>query len=148
LFFYLAISGFIIYFALQSTFMIKFNTTYFVLTCWLFFVELLIGRYLHDAFVRPYGGDFLVVILIYCFVKTWIDTPVVKTTIGVLLFAYVVEISQYFHLVNLLGWQSSYAARLLMGTSFSFIDLLTYTLGVLFIIVAEKLLNHEQSIAA
>jgi DNA integrity scanning protein DisA with diadenylate cyclase activity len=101
---------------------------------------------LHDAFIRPYGGDFLVVILIYCFVKTWIDTPVVKTALGVLVFAYLVEVSQYFHLVNLLGWQNSGTARMLMGTSFSFIDLLTYTLGVGFIIIAEKILNHEQPI--
>jgi DNA integrity scanning protein DisA with diadenylate cyclase activity len=123
--------------------MIKFSTSYFMLTAWLFFIELLIGRYLHDAFIRPYGGDFLVVILIYCFIKTFADTPVVKTALGVLVFAYLVEVSQYFHLVKLLGWQNSKAACLLMGTSFSFIDLLTYTLGVLFIITAEKLLNHE-----
>lgn len=128
--------------------MIGFSTPYFMLTAWLFFIELLIGRYLHDAFIRPYGGDFLVVILIYCFVKTFINTPVTKTALGVLIFAYLVEISQYFHLVNLLGWKNSKAACLLMGTSFSFIDLLTYTLGVLFIIVAEKTLNHEQPITS
>ncbi|NNU34841.1 DUF2809 domain-containing protein [Mucilaginibacter sp. S1162] len=124
--------------------MIQFSTSYFMLTGWLFFIELLIGRYLHDAFIRPYGGDFLVVILIYCFVKTFINTPVIKTALGVLVFAYPVELTQYFHLVNLLGWQNSKTACLLMGTSFSFIDLLTYTLGVLFIIAAEKLLNNEQ----
>jgi DNA integrity scanning protein DisA with diadenylate cyclase activity len=126
--------------------MIKFSTPYFVLTCWLFFIELLIGRYLHDAFIRPYGGDFLVVILMYCFAKTWVNTPVVKTAIGVLVFAYLVEVSQYFQLVNLLGWDSSATARMLMGTSFSFIDLATYTLGVLFIIIAEKLFNHGQPV--
>ncbi len=103
---------------------------------------------MNDAFVRPYGGDFLVVILIYCFVKTWVNIPAIKTALGVLVFAYLVEVSQYYHLVNLLGWNGSATARMLMGTSFSFIDLLTYTLGVLFIIAAEKLLNHEQSIAA
>jgi hypothetical protein len=128
--------------------MIKFNTNYFVLACWLFFIELLIGRYLNDAFIRPYGGDFLVVILIYCFVKIWFDIPVIKTAIGVLVFSYLVEVSQYFHLVNLLGRESSGTARMLMGTSFSFIDLLTYSLGVVFIIIAEKLLNHEQPATA
>lgn len=124
--------------------MVRFSTSYFMLTGWLLFIELLIGRYLHDAFIRPYGGDFLVVILIYCFVKTFINTPVIKTALGVLVFAYLVELTQYFHLVNLLGWQNSKTTCLLMGTSFSFIDLLTYTLGVLFIIAAEKLLNNEQ----
>lgn len=128
--------------------MTRFSTTYFVLTCWLFFIELLIGRYLDDDFIRPYGGDFLVVILIYCFVKTWVDTPVLETALGVLIFSYLIELSQYFHLVNLLGWQGSYAARLLMGTSFSLIDLLIYSLGALFIIIAEKILNHEQPATA
>jgi hypothetical protein len=138
---------FIIYFVFQSTFnVIKFNITYFIFTCCLFFTELLIGRYLNDTFIRPYGGDFLVVILIYCFIKTWFNTNIIKTALIVLVFAYLVEISQYFHLVNLLGWQHSRTARMMLGTSFSFIDLLTYTLGVLSIIMIEKLSSHEQQI--
>jgi len=94
---------------------------------------------MHDMIIRPYGGDFLVVILIYCFVRSFINTAAVPTAIAVLLFAYAVEISQYFHLVNVLGLERSSLAKALLGTSFSFIDLLMYTLGTITILVVEHL---------
>jgi len=105
----------------------------------LFAIEFIIGADFHDTIIRPYGGDFLVVILIYCFVKSFITTPVVSTALGVLLFSYLVEISQYFHLVSLLGMQHSKLAKIMLGTSFSFTDLLAYTLGIGLVIVIENL---------
>jgi len=128
----------IFYFVKQSTFM-KFNSSYFILFALLLIVELLIGIYLHDALVRPYGGDFLVVILIYCFIKSFLDTSVIKTAIGVLAFSYAVEISQYFHLIKVLGLQHSRVASLILGSSFSFSDLLCYTLGTLLVLLIEKI---------
>ena len=128
----------IFYFVKQSTFM-KFTSSYFFLLTLLLIVELLIGVYMHDAFIRPYGGDFLVVILLYCFIKSFIDAPVMKTAAGVLVFAYAAEISQYFHLVKLLGLQHSRVALLILGSNFSFTDLLCYTLGMLLVLVIEKI---------
>ncbi|MGZ3751786.1 MAG: ribosomal maturation YjgA family protein [Mucilaginibacter sp.] len=119
--------------------MIRFNKTYFLLATFLFLIEVLIGRYMHDALIRPYGGDFLVVILLYCMVKSIINTPVFRTACCVLVFAYLVEISQYFHLINLLGLQRSRIANLILGNYFSFTDMLVYTLGILLVIVAEKI---------
>lgn len=131
------------YFVVQSTFyilnMFKFNRRYFVLMLLLFVIEFIIGADFHDAIIRPYGGDFLVVILIYCFVKSFINTPVVKTALGVLIFSYIVEVSQYFHLVTLLGLQRSKLAKIMLGTSFSFNDLLAYTLGIGLVIAIENL---------
>jgi hypothetical protein len=107
--------------------MFGFYRGYFLLSIILFAIEVYIGTYMHDAIIRPYGGDFLVVMLIYCFTKSFFNTPPVITACWVLVFAYVVEISQYFHLVTLLGWEHSKTARIIMGTSFSFLDVLTYT---------------------
>jgi len=139
----------IFYFVTQSTFnrwsMFRFNIRYFLLTILLFLTEVLIGRYMDDAIIRPYGGDFLVVILIYCFVRTFFDTPVLRTAIGVLLFSYFIEITQYFHLVNLLGLQDCKIARIVMGTYFSFVDMLAYTLGILLVLIIEKLFGHERA---
>ncbi|MCO5948978.1 DUF2809 domain-containing protein [Mucilaginibacter flavidus] len=117
----------------------RFNHWYFVLMLLLFSIEFIIGADFHDAIIRPYGGDFLVVILIYCFIKSFINTPIVSTALGVLLFSYLVEISQYFHLVTLLGMQHSKLAKIMLGTSFSFTDLLAYTLGIGLVIVIENL---------
>jgi hypothetical protein len=119
--------------------MFRFNRWYFVLVLLLFAIEFIIGADFHDTIIRPYGGDFLVVILIYCFVKSFINAPVVGTALGVLLFSYLMEVSQYFHLVNLLGLQHSKLAKIMLGTSFSFTDLLAYTLGIGLVIVIENL---------
>ena len=119
--------------------MLTFNRIYFLLAFFLLLTEVLIGLYMHDTLIRPYGGDFLVVILLYCMVKSFADTSVFTTACCVLLFAYAVEISQYFHLVSLLGLQNSPLAVMLMGTSFSFTDMLVYTLGILLVIVAENI---------
>ena len=119
--------------------MVKFNNYYFLLAVALFGLEFYIGNSMHDNIIRPYGGDFLVVIFLYCLVKSFINFPVLLTVAWVLIFAYIVEVSQYFHLVRLLGLQHSKVARILLGTSFSFIDLGMYTLGVLVVIVVENL---------
>jgi hypothetical protein len=125
--------------------MLIFNSKYFSLALLLLITEIIIGAWVHDAFIRPFGGDFLVVILIYCMAKSFIDTPVSPTVIGVLLFAYMVEISQYFHLVNILGLERSTAARIIMGTSFSWTDMLMYTLGMLLVLIIElwRMQKHE-----
>ncbi len=115
----------------------KFNRTYFLLAVALFMIEAAIAAYMDDAFVRPYFGDLLVVILIYCAIKTFVDSAPVKTAIAVFIFACLIEVSQYYHLVQLLGWGRSSTATTVMGTFFSFVDMLMYALGTLVIIGAE-----------
>jgi DNA integrity scanning protein DisA with diadenylate cyclase activity len=117
----------------------KINLSYFLLFVVLLIAELLIGIYMHDAFIRPFGGDFLVVVMLYCFIKSMADTSVIKTAAGVLIFSYAIEISQYFHLVKLLGLQHSRVALLILGSSFSFNDLWCYTLGILLVLFIERI---------
>ncbi|RYE30882.1 MAG: DUF2809 domain-containing protein [Sphingobacteriaceae bacterium] len=123
--------------------MIQFNKTYFLLTILLFLVEVFIAIYLHDAIIRPYGGDFLVVILIYCFVKSFVNTPVKATALAVLVFSYLIEILQYFHIVDLLGLSKSTIACIVIGTSFAWTDLLAYTLGILLVLLIEATLTKQ-----
>lgn len=122
----------------------KLNLTYILLSAILLIAELLIGVYMHDAFIRPYGGDFLVVILLYCFTKSFVDLPVIKTALGVLIFAYTVEISQYFHLVKLLRLEHSRIALLVLGNSFSLSDLLCYTLGIFLVLIIERIRTGQK----
>ena len=120
---------------------IKFNWYYFVLTILLLGLEILIALFVHDGIIRPYIGDLLVVILIYCFVKSFVNTPVFMTAFSVLLFSYTVEILQYLKIINILGLQHSGIARIVIGTSFEWIDLLAYTAGVVIILLVEKQLG-------
>ena len=118
--------------------MLKFNWKYFVLAILLFIVEVLIAVFVNDSFVRPYVGDFLVVILIYCFVKAFWKAPVKPAALAVLLFAYLIEVLQYFEFVKLLGLKHSKLANVVLGNYFQWIDMVAYTLGILFVLLLEK----------
>ena len=117
--------------------LLKFNRFYFVLTLLLFVIEILIALFTHDPIIRPYIGDVLVVILIYCFVKSFVNTAFLPTAIGVLLFSYLVEALQYFKIVNKLGLKDSKLAKIIIGTSFAWLDLLAYTVGIVVVIYLE-----------
>ncbi len=121
-----------------------FNKNYFIITILLFLVEIFIALYVHDNFIRPYVGDFLVVILIYCFLKSFLHIPVIPTAISVLLFSYCVETLQYFQLVKKLGLQHSKLARIVIGTSFEWIDIIAYTLGIAFVIYIESMCLRDR----
>ncbi|MFT3702011.1 MAG: DUF2809 domain-containing protein [Agriterribacter sp.] len=121
---------------------IKFNLAYFILAILLFIVEVFIALYSHDSILRAYIGDVLVVILIYCMVKAFFDTPVVITAIAVLLFSFVIETLQYFNIVNKLGLQHSAIAKVVIGTSFSWVDIWSYVAGIAIVLIAEKLVKH------
>lgn len=117
--------------------MFRFHRTYFLLALLLFFTEVLIALYAHDEIIRPYGGDFLVVIMIYCFLRSFLNTKIRVTAMAVLLFAYLLETLQYFHLVNLLGLQDSNLAKIILGTCFAWTDLFAYSLGISVVLLTE-----------
>jgi hypothetical protein len=118
--------------------MFKFRLKYIILTIILFIIEVLIAIYIDDGFIRPFFGDFLVVMLIYCFVRGFFNVNVLKTAIYVLIFSYVVEFLQYLHIVNVLGLEKIRIARIIIGSSFSWVDILCYTLGILSVLVLER----------
>jgi hypothetical protein len=118
--------------------MLKFNKHYFLLTLLLFAIEFLIARYIHDDFIRPYIGDVLVVILLYCFVKSFLNTPVLPIAIGVLIFSYIIETLQYFHIVDVIGLGHSKVARIVIGSSFSWLDILSYTAGMAIVLLTDR----------
>jgi hypothetical protein len=116
----------------------RFNKGYFIIAIDLFLLELLIAVYAHDRIIRPYGGDFLVVILIYCFARSFIHASLWLTAISVLLFSVIVEILQYFDLVHRLGLHSR-IALIVLGTSFEWMDLIAYTAGIATVLIIETM---------
>lgn len=115
----------------------KINKTYLILTIILFITEVLIAMFVHDRFVRPYVGDVLVVMLVYCFVRAFINSPPIPTAIGVLLFAFTIEFLQYLNIVKVLGLEQYSLARTVIGTSYSNIDLVAYFIGTVLTIATE-----------
>jgi hypothetical protein len=111
---------------------------YFTPALLLLLLEAIIAWYVHDNIIRPYGGDFLAVLFLYCLIKSFFYTPVLKAAVWALLVAYAIEVSQYFHLTHLLGLQNSKTIRLLLGSSFSWTDILCYTCAFVLIIIIEQ----------
>jgi hypothetical protein len=124
--------------------LIRFSKTYFGLTILLFIIETLIALCIHDDFIRPYFGDVLVVILIYCFIKSFLNLPVWPAAILVLLFAFCIEGLQYVNLVEKLHLEKSKLATTVLGNSFALEDLLAYAAGVVAIIIIEKAMKRKR----
>jgi len=112
-----------------------------LLSMLLLIIEILIAAYLNDSLIRPYGGDFLVVILLYCLMRSFLNISVTRTALIVLLISYLVEISQYFRLADVLGVRSR-VLRILMGTYFTWNDILSYTLGIIFVVLLEGVVSR------
>jgi Protein of unknown function (DUF2809) len=119
--------------------MLIFCKKYFILTLLLFLTEVLIALFAHDKIIRPYFGDLLVVILLYCLVKSFLSSSITITALSVLLFSYLVETLQYFHLVHRLGLGHSKIANIIIGNYFAWMDILAYTLGILIVFGIENL---------
>ena len=120
--------------------LLKFNRPYFVLAALIFAVEILIAIFAHDRIIRPYVGDVLVVILIYCAVKAFLDTPVLTTALSVLAFSFVIEGLQYLNIVERLGLQNSTIAATIIGTSFAWNDIIAYIIGIIPVLLFEKII--------
>ena len=126
--------------------MLTFNKNYFGFTILLFFIEVFIALYINDSFIRPYLGDVLVVILIYCFLKSFLKLPVLIVAIFVLAFSFTIEFLQFLNIVEKLGLEESKIATTVIGTSFSWVDLLTYIIGIIIVLIIEKYWPKKQMI--
>ena len=113
------------------------RTTWFYLAACLFCLEVFIAAFPHDRIIRPYVGDLLAVISLCCFVQSVVAVPTKPALLAVLLFAYIIEIAQYFYLVTYLGLAHSKLALVVLGSHFEWIDMLAYTAGALLVWAIE-----------
>lgn len=118
--------------------MFRFHKTYLLFSLLLFITEVLIALFLDDRFVRPYAGDFLVVILLYCFLRGFLNASRTKLAVAVLLFACVIEAAQYVHVLNYLGAEHNRIVRTVLGSSAEWSDVLAYALGVAAVLLIDR----------
>lgn len=95
----------------------------------LLLVEIYIGLFVRDRFIRPYFGDVLVTALLCCLCRAIYPKGVRLLPVYVFAFSVFVEVTQYFDLVKLLGWEGSAFLSVLMGRSFAWADILCYAVG-------------------
>ncbi|MGB7786249.1 MAG: DUF2809 domain-containing protein [Salinimicrobium sp.] len=122
-----------IYAALQKS--------YFLASLILFLLLVFIAAYVLNDIIRPYGGDVLVVIFLYCLLKSFFRIPVKNAIFGVLVFAFALEGLQALRLVQRLGLEGNKLASAVFGSHFDWKDLLLYLLGGGIVLVLEKTKN-------
>lgn len=103
-------------------------------------IEILIALFVRDSFIRPYGGDILVTILICCLIRMIFLDKIPLLPLWVFLFAVLVEVLQYFDIVSLLGLGDIKFFVVLIGNSFSFVDIICYAVGCVLFYLREKFL--------
>ena len=116
----------------------SFNKRYFLAFVVLLVIEVLIAKFVTDSFIRPFVGDYLVMILIYLFSRTWLKGNDRVQILGVLLFCYSVEIAQKINLVQILGLEQYRLARIIIGTHYDVRDLVAYSLAALTLLMFKN----------
>ncbi len=122
--------------------MIKFNAKYFSLAILLFLIETLIAIFLDDRIIRPFGGDILVIPLIYCALKAFWPLRPRPAVLLVFAFACLIEALQYLNLVDRLGLRDNRLLATVLGTTFDGKDLLAYAIGAALVLIAEHRLRR------
>jgi len=116
---------------------LHFNFPYFITFIILLIIEVAIAVYLSEGFIRSSFGDFLVVMLIYYAIRSFLNTKPIYVVISVLLFAYTIEFLQLFHLLELFHLQNNMTVKTILGNTFQISDLIAYTLGIIAILITE-----------
>ncbi|SCY33221.1 Protein of unknown function [Lachnospiraceae bacterium XPB1003] len=116
----------------------KTRLIYFIASVALLGTEILIGLYAH-GWIRNYLGDVLVVVLLYTLFRTvsvqkpkgWYVLPT-----AILVFSFGVEFLQLWGFCDRFGITNR-LLRVIIGTGFSIVDLICYSIGILPCYAAE-----------
>lgn len=81
---------------------------YLLIAFVLIMVEFIIVIFVHDKIIRPYGGDVIVVIILYALVRSVFVKSKQPISVYVFVFAFAYEFTQKIPLVDLLGFSSGF----------------------------------------
>lgn len=123
--------------------MFTYNRKPFIIFLLLFLTEVMIAVFMHNAIIRPIFGDFLAVITLYYLLKSFLKFNNLTLVLGSLCFAYLLEVLQYIDFLTFTGLKKFKIIAIVLGTSFSWGDIVAYTWGALFIILSEKHLKSQ-----
>ena len=123
-----------------------FDAKYLLLTIIVFGIEICIALFVEDRIVRPFVGDVMVVVLIYCCLRIFLNVNFRHVAGGVFAFACTIEILQYFDYVRLLGLEQNRILSVAMGRTFEWLDFAAYLAGVLIILAVEKIVRSRKRI--
>lgn len=120
---------------------LKLRLPYIVLTFVLLTVEIIIGAFVRDSFIRPYVGDVLVTALLCAMGRIafpkWNWLPFLVIT-----FSFLVEIVQKIRLDEILGIEDT-VFGIMIGSTFDPNDLVCYSVGVAIFSLTEFILKTK-----
>jgi hypothetical protein len=117
----------------------KVNIRYLLAFLIILITEVIIGLFVHDAFIRPYFGDVLVVILMYTFIRGITGKTIKFLPLYLFLFAAFIELLQYFHITQILHLQHNKLISVILGASFDIADILCYLTGAVLLFIWERI---------
>ena len=114
------------------------SAAHFALALALLAVELFIALRVRDGLVRPYLGDTLVVVLIYCALASVLRADPRRLAAAVLLLAYTVEVLQAWDYVALLHLEQHRVLAVMLGRTFQWGDFVAYAAGYCLVLAGER----------
>ena len=120
----------------------KIRIIYAVMFGVLMLTEIYIAAFVTQVFVRSYLGDVFITLLICCFFAAVIPKKIPFLSLFVFIFSVMVEISQYFDLVKLLGLENCKIISVWFGRSFSYYDIVCYAAGCALFFVIDRIMNR------
>ena len=118
---------------------LQFDIRYFFGFLVVLLIEVLIAVYIKTGFIRHTFGDVLVVVLMYCFIKSVLQSKTLPAALFVLTVAFVIEYAQKLNVLKALHLETNSIAKLVLGNTFEPWDLVAYFVGFLTIIIIENL---------
>lgn len=107
--------------------------------------EIFIAIYAKDGFIRYYLGDVLAAAMLYAFGRVAFRLPPKILALAVFTLSLVIEIAQYFKVLEILGVQN-YALWIIFGGTFDWTDIICYAIGCVLAYVSENFIGSEHAI--
>lgn len=101
---------------------------YAIIAALLFIAEVCIALWITEPFIRGFLGDTLVIVLLFTIIKSLFNRPQRFLAEAILVFAIVVEFSQYLKIIDYLNIESQFI-KVIMGQVFDWFDILAYVIG-------------------
>lgn len=101
-------------------------------------VLIFIALFVRDDFIRPFVGDVLVVVWLYCSISSVCRCNPLKLAGLVCGIAFMIEIRQYLQMLHWFGEESNAALKVILGTTFDWLDLVAYLVGAAICVFVDR----------
>lgn len=119
----------------------KINIKYLIAFIILFLIEVGIALFINDKIIRPYIGDILVIILMYTFIKSFINKEIRFLSIYLFIFAAFIEVIQLFNILEIVGLHNNRILSIILGSTFDLRDILCYLIGSIILLIWDNRCN-------